>query len=55
MSTPIGEWVSSLMCQYGGAKDARGPPLSILHTLYKQRVLMTVQCTQLISILRILL
>lgn len=55
MSTPIGKWVFSLMCQYGRTKGARGPLLSISHTLYKQRVSMTLQCAQVISILRILL
>jgi hypothetical protein len=43
VSTPIGGWVFSLMCEHDGAKGVEGPPLSILHTLYKQRVPMMLQ------------
>jgi hypothetical protein len=35
-----------------GAKGAGGPPLSVLHTFYRQRVLVALRCVQVISILR---
>jgi hypothetical protein len=55
MSTPLGGWVFLSMCQHAVGNETLGiggPPISVLRTFYRERLIVELQHAHAISILK---